>query len=296
MFLPLGDAVRDFTYHRSFSHSLLVHAALTPLLVAMILRLHPDTRPEGRRWYGLVFLALATHALLDCFTVYGTQILWPLRLPPESWSTVFIIDPLYSLPLMGAVLAAWRLRPRRSALAGRLVALGLVLSTGYLGWSGVAKLLVEARVRDSLSTRELAAGPVLTTPMPLNTLLWRVVVMEPGGYREGFCSLVADRGPISFVRYASSGELLEPIAGHWPVERLKWFTHGFYSVRRQDARVVVTDLRMGAEPDYVFQFEVGEARGSRVVPAEARQLRVDVPLGRLGWVWRRIWREAEPEP
>ena len=33
VFIPLGDPVRDFTYHRSFSHSLIVLAALTPLVV-----------------------------------------------------------------------------------------------------------------------------------------------------------------------------------------------------------------------------------------------------------------------
>ena len=39
VFIPLGDAVRDFTYHRSFSHSLFVLAALTPLIVWLILKL-----------------------------------------------------------------------------------------------------------------------------------------------------------------------------------------------------------------------------------------------------------------
>ncbi|MCB1809635.1 MAG: metal-dependent hydrolase, partial [Candidatus Competibacteraceae bacterium] len=30
VFVPFGDPVADFTYHRSFSHSLLVLTALTP--------------------------------------------------------------------------------------------------------------------------------------------------------------------------------------------------------------------------------------------------------------------------
>nr|MBS0020220.1 metal-dependent hydrolase [Gammaproteobacteria bacterium] len=38
VFVPLGDPVRDFTYHCSASHSLFVLAAVTPLVVWLILR------------------------------------------------------------------------------------------------------------------------------------------------------------------------------------------------------------------------------------------------------------------
>ena len=77
VFIPFGDAVRDFTYHRGFSHSLFVLAVLTPAMVWLILKFHPQTAPLRRRWYVLVFLSFFTHIVLDCFTVYGTQIFWP---------------------------------------------------------------------------------------------------------------------------------------------------------------------------------------------------------------------------
>ncbi len=44
VFVPLGDAVKDFTYHRSASHSLLMLALATPLLVWLINRIHPSLR------------------------------------------------------------------------------------------------------------------------------------------------------------------------------------------------------------------------------------------------------------
>ena len=106
LLVPLNDAVKEFTYHRGPSHSLFVLAALTPLFVWLILKLHRHTVQSRNRWYGLVFLVFATHVLLDCFTVYGTQIFWPLKTPPIMWSTIFIIDPAYSLPLLIGVLAA----------------------------------------------------------------------------------------------------------------------------------------------------------------------------------------------
>ena len=72
-----------------------------------------------------MLLVFGTHVLLDCFTVYGTQALWPLPLPPVGWATIFIIDPLYTLPLAGGVLAALLLRRHPDA--------GLALEPGRSG-------------------------------------------------------------------------------------------------------------------------------------------------------------------
>ncbi len=68
------------------------------------------------RWFWAIQLALITHPLLDAFTVYGTQLWWPLQPHPTMWSSVFIIDPAYTLWLLLACVAAWFARARlRSA-------------------------------------------------------------------------------------------------------------------------------------------------------------------------------------
>src|SRR5690606_41671741 len=53
-----------------------------------------------------LWLVLATHPLLDAMTAYGTQLLWPLTPTPTAWSSLFIIDPFYTLPLFATVTAA----------------------------------------------------------------------------------------------------------------------------------------------------------------------------------------------
>ena len=60
VFVPLGDVVKDFTYHRSASHSLFVLALVTPLLVWLITRIHADTRELRKRWMLTIFLVFAT--------------------------------------------------------------------------------------------------------------------------------------------------------------------------------------------------------------------------------------------
>lgn len=286
--VPLSDAVKAFTYHRGPSHSLFVLAALTPFFVWLILKLHPQTLNYRIRWYALVFLAFATHVLLDCLTVYGTQIFWPLSTPPVMWSTIFIIDPVYSLFLFLGVLTALILS--RNASRGHVISgICLALSTMYLMWSVGAKLHVGNQVQESLTRQNISHQKFLTVPAPFNTLLWRVLVMDDNGYYEGFYSLFDKNKNIQFSQYASDNTLLNDLDNHWPVEQLKWFTHGFYSVKRLSDDIVITDLRMGFEPTYVFRFKVGEIGNQGMKPTNSSQLYVEFRAEQLRWVWHRIW-------
>ena len=99
--IDYGDAVANFSQHRGFSHSLLVLVPLAVVLAALLSRWQRSV--SFRRWLTFTGAILITHPLLDAFTTYGTQLLWPLG-PPVAWHTIFIIDPLYTLPLLVAVI------------------------------------------------------------------------------------------------------------------------------------------------------------------------------------------------
>jgi inner membrane protein len=290
IWISSGDAVKDFTYHRGFSHSLFVLAALTPLVVWLIVRLHPQTVVLRRGWLALVYLVFATHALLDSFTVYGTQIFWPFDTTPVAWSTIFIIDPAYTLPLLIGVICAL-IAGRDRSWGKRMNATGLLVSSLYLAWSVGAKLHVESVTRQALHDRSIEYARVLVLPGPFNTLLWRLLVMDDTGYREGWYSLLDKRRDIQFTTHASSPELLRGLEDHWPVQRLRWFTKGFYSVARIGDDVVISDLRMGWEPEYVFRFQVGKFGNPHAHPAPPQRLPVVRTPARLRWIIERTWTE-----
>lgn len=290
--VPYGDVVKTFTYHRGPSHSLFVLTALAPFFVWLILRAHADTAKYRFRWYTLVYLALATHVLLDCLTVYGTQIFWPLGTPPVMWASIFVIDPAYSVPLFIGVLAALVLS-RKSPRGHAVNTACLILSTLYLLWSIGVKLHVTNVALESLKQQHVPCQRILTVPAPFNTLLWRILVMDNNGYYEGFYSLFDKTGDIVLTHYPNNKRLLHGIRDHWPVKRLQWFTHGFYRVRQQQGDIVITDLRMGLEPVYIFQFKVGETGNFGAVPTHSKRVRDKQDLHRLRWVWERIW-TAEP--
>ncbi|PLY01122.1 MAG: hydrolase [Desulfuromonas sp.] len=289
VFVPFFDPVKDFTYHRSFSHSIFVLSALTPLFVWLILKLHPKTGLYERNWTWLVWLVFMTHILLDCFTVYGTQIFWPLWHYPAGWASLFIIDPFYTLPLViGVILALVMTRQtNRGHLANRA---GLVVSTLYLAWSVGARLYVRVQVEQSLARQNVPYEKLLVSAGPFNTALWRIVGMQAdGNYFEGYYSLLDRSGQATLKHYRSRVDLLRGVEQHWPVQRLQWFTKGYFKVWQDGDRVVVSDLRMGYEPDYVFSFGVGRIGNPHVKAEPAVRIEPKRDLSRLKSIWARIW-------
>ena len=293
VFVPLANDVVEFTSHRSFTHSLPVMAAAAPLLVWALGRLHPQVRADRRRWSVLVLACLWTHALLDAFTAYGTQLLWPLPATPVAWSTIFIIDPAYTVPLLAGVIIAVAHRGR---LARRCNTAGLCLSTVYLLWTAAAQDHVEELGARAAASEGVEVERIMATPTPFNSLLWRILAMTPeGDYLEGYHSLAdGDDRPPALQRRDGGRRWLEPLSHTWPVRRLRWFTDGYCAARLDGRRVVLVDLRMGLEPFYVFQFVVGEiAAGGAAAPVAAVRAEVPgAPRSQFAWVWRRI-RDAD---
>jgi len=278
------DPVALMTVHRSFSHSLFVLPLVGWLLWWLFRRSGGRVADSPVRWFWAIQLALITHPLLDAFTVYGTQLLWPLPTPPVMWSSVFIIDPLYTVWLLIACVVAFFLRDRTAAQ--RALIAGLALSTAYLGWSLVAKFMVEREADRALTAIGLADAPRFSVPTPLNTLLWRVVAMTPQGYVEGYRSLLADRGPMNFAGYPSNVQALREAAAVPAVSRLTWFNHGYMRARTVDGKLELADLRMGSEPDYFFRFVVAGREAGQWRAIAPRQLETARDVRQL---WQSTW-------
>lgn len=287
VFIDFGGAVENYTYHRGFSHSLFVLVPFAILLWLVLKRFWAPVRDASRPWFWAILLTLVTHPLLDSHNAYGTQLFWPVESPPVSWSTLFIIDPLFTLPLLiGTLFAAIRPASRHS---GTLLATGLALSSLYLGWTWVGKGLAENAALESLAAAGLPTQPVFSTPTPFNSLLWRVVVVTEQGHVEGLYSLVADEAPMHFVAHDSNRRALEAASGIWAVDRLVWFSNGFMKPVIEGDTLVLADLRMGQAPVFVFRHEVARYDGANWLPIETRLQPAKLEKGFLGAIWQRIW-------
>ena len=291
--IPLDGPVEDFVYHRGFSHSLFLLALVTPLFAWLITRIHPESRDRFREWCLLVFLVLEIGVLLDLLTIYGTQVLWPFHTMPLALPVLFIIDPLFTLPIVVGVSAAWFLSRKRS-LGHRLNAAGLVIAMVYLGWAFGARELVNHSVRQRLEAQEVRYERLISSPAPFNTLLWRFVGMDGDRYFETYASIFDGDDALVVDHYPRHLDLLDGLEEHPPVAKLRWFTRGWYAASRIGDDIVMTDLRMGSEPNYVFSFTVAMAAEQGPIPVRDVQREAVIEWRDLRWVWQRIWEPAPP--
>lgn len=281
-----GDAILNMVLHRAASHSLLYLTLLSLPLAWLVARIHGENDLRARWWLAL-WLALVTHPLLDWMTVYGTQLLLPFTAFPYGVGSIFIIDPLYTVPLLMGVLAALGMRNHRGVA---WACAGLVLSTAYLGWSVVAQQQATERFMGTPPQQGLTPAQVLVTPAPFNTLLWRAVVVTPTHYYEGYASLLDGARPVRWTRHDRGADLYAQHQSHPLVERIARFSHGFFKMSEAGGQVFITDLRMGSEPAYSFHFNLGTpaqmATGTH--PATQQWQRPDLATA-LPWLWKRMW-------
>ncbi len=311
VFIRQPEAISEMTRHRAESHSLFYLTLLSPLLAWLWLLLSSASVPTPRLapwrqslwWPTLlaIWLTLITHPLLDALTQYGTQLALPFVAKAYAVGSVFVIDPLYTLPLLiglGLTLSRQQLRWN---------SLGLLLSTAYLAAGLLAQLQVKSMVQHQVAAGQLPAaaqtssGRLLVSATPFNTLLWRIVWLEttdsdaqPLQYHEAYYSLLDSSPQLVWRSYPLSATALAQWQHEPLVARMIWFTDGFMKLEAspQSQRWLLTDLRLGQEPMYHFRFEFTElANGQLSAPQQLER-----PIGQrlaLRWLWQRALAKTE---
>ncbi len=288
VFIDKGNAVEDMVLHRAETHAFFWQLLISPLLAAAIALLTRSFDRYGR-WWLLVALALVTHSVLDAMTIYGTRIWLPFSATPVGQGSLFIIDPMYTLPLLLGVLITVI---RRS---GRTVAntAGLAVSTGYALWSVAAQAHVTQVVEQAVQARGLSAEQIMVTPTPFNTLLWRIVLMHEDRYEEGFYSLldpiVAGDRPLEFAQHDRGNKLDERTRDFDYANAIRDFSKGFYVLADDGRYLSISDLRMGQHPYYAFSFQFAEHHSEPLVAIEPKRIARRIPFEPgIKWLWQRM--------
>jgi len=285
--IDFGGPIENMTHHRGFSHSFLVQTAVSPILGWLFSQKKGKRAASFSQWSVAIFLCFITHSLADFFTVYGTQLLWPLTDHPFAHAILFIIDPAYTVPLIIALIGILMMRDRGGAQKLNLSM--LTLSTIYLIWSVGAKSMIDQKVQFALTASGIHPDVYESAPAPFNTLLWRAVAVEDETYYEIWASVFDAVDDIQVRQFDRSLTLLKPIENHPSVRRLQWFTKGQYKAWQEDDVIYLSDLRMGIEGAYVFNFEVGRRSGETFKLGNFNQRSERPNLKRLPMIWERIF-------
>ncbi|WP_018477979.1 metal-dependent hydrolase [Pontibacter roseus] len=259
---PLLDMVGQLSFHRSITHSFLFAFVMSPLLGWMLWRLYRNDHATWRDWTLLFFLGFTTHALLDSFTTWGTQLFWPFSNHGVAFYNLFVVDPLYTVPFLVCVVAA-AFYDRRSSTRRTLNYTGLAISTAYVAFSFVAKAYANRAFEESLQQQDIRYTSYISKPTPMNTLFWAVTAESKDGYYTGFYSLLDKDNDINYAFEPREAHLLEPYLPHPRLERLLEITKGYYAVAEAEKGIYIQDLRFGrfdgwqkGKGQYVFVYHV----------------------------------------
>lgn len=260
---PWLDTVQQLSFHRSVTHSFLFALVVSPILGWLLHRVYERDKAGTWQWTMLFFLGFVTHALLDSCTTWGTQLFWPFSTYGVAFYNIFVVDPLYTVPFMGFVIAA-AFYNRESSMRRKLNYIGLALSTCYLLLSFVFKAAANKVFEEALEEQGIAYTSYISKPTPLNTILWSVTAAGKEGFYTGFYSLADKNHKVRFDYDARKEQLLQPYRGHPKLERLLEITKGYYTVEPADDKgIYINDLRFGefdgwrkGGGNYVFVYHV----------------------------------------
>ena len=257
---PWMDTLSRLEWHRGPSHALPFILAVSPILGWIIARIHSGKVKIPRASLA-TFLVLSTHVLIDAFTVYGTSVLAPFSGFRAGLNNLFIIDPLFTLPLLLglaiALAAKDGTRLRRTANSA-----GLALAALYVAWSFWAKSAADSVFEKSLAERGIPAIRFTSSATPFNTILWRCLAETPDAFLVGYHSILAPERPIKFLSIPK-----KPAAEEMPyrrtLERLLWFSNGYLTIEPISGGFLASDWRFaefqatpGARPAALFAWRI----------------------------------------
>lgn len=242
----LGNAW-DLWWHRGPTHSLLVIALASWLLAPKLARFWKKEKVSRKLAGWFVFAELAGHVFIDCFSVYGTDVFWPLPVARVGIGNLFIVDPLFTLPLVVTLVMLSRLRTKKELpKRRRLLAWGLGLAGGYALLGLGAELWIATGIERDLSRRKAVYQRTMASPTPFNILLWRAVVDRGDSFWVGYRSVFeGSRSPVRWTVYPKGEASVAGLEQSKAFRAVNRFSDGWWIARRHVKGAWIADLRFG---------------------------------------------------
>lgn len=325
IFYPLLDEVGKLRWHRGLSHSVVMMVAGAFLFAKPLAWWYRDRGLTERAAGWFVFWVWSSHVLIDVFTTYGTQIFEPFSDHRVAWNNLFIIDPFFTLPLLGCLVVVfgrslrsgwerWRWRrdgsdpedePEAFGFSRRTAGIALSLSGIYVAFSFVMKLWATQQMTTHLEDEIPYGKMVAVAPTPLNTILWRGLIETDTGYFVTYWSPF-DLGTPHYDFVPKQRELASKFEDEELFETLKWFSRGHWVARPgEDDSVVLIDVRFGevrledekrSVPTFQWRMrydDQGRMEAPQYRPEDLDIGRSLVSLGRRILGRRKEWEEIE---
>lgn len=260
------DTITATEAHRGFSHSIIFCVLAATIFGWLVNKIERKKNLGWKPWAWLFFWGFFTHPLLDCFTTWGTQLFWPFEWR-IAFNSIFVIDPLYTIPFMICVIWAMFLK-RTSSKRRKINMAGIITSSTYLVLTVVLKLVATQKFKDRLDSQNIEYKEISTRPAAFNTILWNANIETTDSYLLGDYSFF-DTQPIKFDEYPKNRRaepVYESAQARNDLERLKDIAQGWYLMENKNEQWFFYDLRFGLRPvnqndeEFVFAYIVEEGK------------------------------------
>jgi inner membrane protein len=260
-----ADPLLFLEFHRHFTHSL-AFIPVGALICAGCFYYFARRRLSFGWVYLFCLLGYSSHGLLDAFTTYGTQLLWPFSSLRVAWNMVSVVDPLFSVPLAVMIVLAFSQRRRR------WTALGLIWCSSYLAFGWWQGQRVEAAGWELAAARGHQPERLEAKPGFGSLLLWKLVYEYEGAYHVDAVRVGAEVRIYPGDR-ARKLDITRDLPWLVPdsvqavdLERFRWFSNDYLAVAADNE---VVDVRYSMLPN-----EVEPLWGIRLSPAAAADAHV----------------------
>lgn len=284
------DTITATEFHRGVTHSILFALFTAPLFGWLISGIDKTPGVGWKDWSKLMFWGLFTHPILDCFTTWGTQLFWPFDYE-VAIKSIFVIDPLYTLPFLVFLILAMR-KKKEDPMRKKYNRLGLLISSGYLVLGLIFKSIAYNNFVDSLEKQGIFYDRIETRPSPFNIILWNANVEVEDAYLLGEYSLFDDE-IVRFEVYPKNHEYLGRLKSDENVQRLIDIANGWFIISERDGFLYFHDLRFGkldiSSQDNNFVFTYKLIPEDETIMAEEVERRPDDAKKLLADLWARIW-------
>lgn len=269
--LPDADVITAFwnteahslLAHRGITHSILFAVLATALMIYLFEKWFAKYQLTRKEWLLLIGSGLFLHIFLDACTTYGTGWFEPFSSYRVSFNTLFILDPLLSLPILLGTLLLLVIKNSRLKTRKIIFRTALTLSAIYLLVTGSIKLYVNSVIKNDLESKHVEFDSFYSTPAPMNNLLWYSYAVKDENIYTGYYSILDKQPVLTWNAYKRGDSLLEPYKQNTDVQDLIQFTKHHYYVSKTEKGLMMGDIRFGQliggdekEPGFVFNFDI----------------------------------------
>ena len=245
------DPLLFLEFHRQFTHSLLF-IPLGGLVCSSVFYFifAKKFNFTFKETYIYSTIGYATHGVIDSFTTYGTQLLWPFTDERFAWNTVSVIDPLFTLPVIFFCLLTLIKRNNKYSF----YAITWMLIYQLAGF--VQKDRAESIIYEYAKLKGHDINQIEAKPSFANIVVWKVIYSDDTNYyvnaiKLGMSHKIYPGEMIKKLEIRNDFKWLDPNTQQAKdVERFRWFSNNYLGLADNDNNIIY-DIRFSTIPNEV---------------------------------------------